>query len=111
MTCDSRWSQSYNTFFSDLYGGGWRYTAWIPWDGTALEPAAAITSRTTPPNNGTGHFYQELYGPYNSTTGVDAEESDFNAVDVVEVSSLHPTIVTALFQKLISIIHSEGNRV
>ena len=86
--------------------GGWRYTAWMPWNGTTLKPVTSITSRTAPPLNGTNGFYEELYGPYNTTAGVNSEESDFNALDVVEVSAEFPGIAATLFAKLVSMIKS-----
>lgn len=55
----------------------WRYTAWLPWNGTTLRAEFPDA-----PVNGTGGFFEELYDYRNATL-----DDDFNTMDVHQVAT------------------------
>ena len=72
----------------------WRYTAWFPWNGTALAPVV----KPGPPANGTRGFYCELYGyPAGAPAAIDD-------LDLVEMGPANPDVVATLHNVLVGLI-------
>eukprot|EP00035_Acanthoeca_spectabilis_P004926 m.108169 g.108169 ORF g.108169 m.108169 type:complete len:550 (+) comp12793_c0_seq7:42-1691(+) len=70
----------------------WRYTAWFPWNGSALRPILPIS-----PVNGSQRFYNELF-QYNS------HSNNLDVVDRIEVGMLFPEVVKELHATLIALL-------
>ena len=75
-------------------GGGWRYTAWLPWNGTS----AVFPEQR---RNGTGGFFEELYA-----YPLGAQEDNFDLLDTHEVSRDHPEEAAALYVQLTRLVTS-----
>jgi hypothetical protein len=111
----------------------WRYTAWFVWNGTLLRPnippARTIADGTRQlfrPTNGSDGFFDELFGytpnvsadhDGGSATGSETPsvrsasnrifESDFDALDVIEVASTYPDKAAELYTRLVELISAK----
>ena len=79
--------------------GGWRYTAWLLWNGSTGPGRAVFPNARL---NGTGGFFEELF----EYPASNCNESAFDHLDTKEVSASNPGVAAELYQQLKAMLTS-----